>query len=571
MIWSRLARLFLVAGILLLAGAIFYQNDALLLTGALLAGWMILESSLFTFTLIAIRGRGLRIQRRFPELGADGVTWTGVELLCQVRARFDGLSCLGSILIEDMLPAGMRCREPRWSGAMRPGRRVGWSYKLKILEAGIYTLDGLSCTVASPTGLFHAFLFFEDPKELKVYPNVFGIGAARASKKALNRLLQLGAHRYPNRGGAGELLEIREYRPGDPLRRIAWKISARRDQIFVRELEREVPIRSMVFVDGGPSARLGERGARPIDMMIRVSGRALRGSMEGRDPVGLCLFDARNTRWIPPGLGRHHLFKGLRALAEFSTSTPYGYLANLQGLIPQVETHVLRRYPELFTPERNPEPRLLIPALSKRERRNRLVVRHLVAIVTLVLGRDPAGASIIADDKKALGELMTQYALRSGLHFALEPGLTSEQLKDEARERAKMLEKLILRAVARAEDHELYVIAFDDSAGDPGPVLPAIRHARSRDHRVLLLLPDLVGEGQSEGRELEQLLDRRDPSEKVDALLKDVYEYELAQRRRSFLAQLRRLGVPYVRLDPARNADSIARQVQALKHQGALR
>ena len=37
------------------------------------------------------------------------------------------------------------------------------------------------------------------------------------------------------RGGGNELLKIRDYRVGDPLRQVHWKASARRGQLLVRE------------------------------------------------------------------------------------------------------------------------------------------------------------------------------------------------------------------------------------------------------------------------------------------------------------------------------------------------
>ena len=50
-----------------------------------------------------------------------------------------------------------------------------------------------------------------------------------------------GVHRLKRPGGGSELLDLRDYMPGDPPKMIAWKASARKDKLFTKEFESEVP------------------------------------------------------------------------------------------------------------------------------------------------------------------------------------------------------------------------------------------------------------------------------------------------------------------------------------------
>ena len=59
-----------------------------------------------------------------------------------------------------------------------------------------------------------------------------------------------GMHRLkPTRQRGSELLDLREYRPGDPPKTIAWKASARRDMLITKEFENDVPVRCTLFLD----------------------------------------------------------------------------------------------------------------------------------------------------------------------------------------------------------------------------------------------------------------------------------------------------------------------------------
>ncbi len=56
-------------------------------------------------------------------------------------------------------------------------------------------------------------------------------------------------------GSGIDLLELREYRPGDPVKNIAWKATAKRGQPVVRHFEREQHLEVVVLIDCGLSSR----------------------------------------------------------------------------------------------------------------------------------------------------------------------------------------------------------------------------------------------------------------------------------------------------------------------------
>jgi hypothetical protein len=88
-------------------------------------------------------------------------------------------------------------------------------------------------------------------------------------------------------GDSDSLRELREHRPGDPFRRIAWKASARRGQLLVREYEREERDVVWVLLDASVELWAGEMGRAPLDVAIdEAAAVALRHLRRG-DFVGV--------------------------------------------------------------------------------------------------------------------------------------------------------------------------------------------------------------------------------------------------------------------------------------------
>jgi len=107
------------------------------------------------------------------------------------------------------------------------------------------------------------------------------------------------------RGLEGEISRIGEYRGGEPLRQIHWKLSARHDQLKVKELS--AATRAPVLLDLAVLPGVGiEERLRSACWLI---GQLLRN---GR-PVGL----RAGSTAFPPACGRAHKLRLLKVLALY--------------------------------------------------------------------------------------------------------------------------------------------------------------------------------------------------------------------------------------------------------------
>lgn len=102
--------------------------------------------------------------------------------------------------------------------------------RLPALSRGVHAVRAARVVTTWPFGLVESRAALAAPAELVVYPAPAELADARGGG-GLGEIL--GAHGA--RGGLLQPSEIREYRPGDELRRVHWKASARRGDLVVTE------------------------------------------------------------------------------------------------------------------------------------------------------------------------------------------------------------------------------------------------------------------------------------------------------------------------------------------------
>lgn len=108
-------------------------------------------------------------------------------------------------------------------------------------------------------------------------------------------------------GPGTEFAHVREYQPGDDVRRIDWQLTARSDRPYVREAHDERGLDIWLVVDVSPSIDWGTAQGLKRDMAVELS--AVAGQLLGHrgNRLGLILFAERMLSISPPGIGLAHL------------------------------------------------------------------------------------------------------------------------------------------------------------------------------------------------------------------------------------------------------------------------
>lgn len=122
------------------------------------------------------------------------------------------------------------------------GRVAQLRMTMTIDRRGVHRLPAVELVTSFPFGIIEARRRIEDSCEVVVYPRVL---AARTA--IMDQLRGTGELPRVSQGPGDEFFSLREYVPGDDLRFIAWRASARTGTLLVRELEKQTS-RFVVFV-----------------------------------------------------------------------------------------------------------------------------------------------------------------------------------------------------------------------------------------------------------------------------------------------------------------------------------
>jgi len=142
------------------------------------------------------------------------------------------------------------------------------------------------------------------------------------------------------RGRGMEFSEVRAYQPGDDVRAIDWRVTARtgRPHSKLFEEERERPV--WLLVDLGASMRFGTRAAFKSVAAARAAALlAWEAHAEG-ERVGASVAAPGTTALLPPGRTRHqllHLLDVLAASTAVAADAPSETLeTQLQAILPRL-------------------------------------------------------------------------------------------------------------------------------------------------------------------------------------------------------------------------------------------
>lgn len=161
---------------------------------------------------------------------APASVYRGDPFAITVRAKNRGKRFpIVSLRLESLFPSG-----PTSAYVEKIPSRTSALIRLRALfpKRGVYALPPLTIRSAFPMGLFERRLVYDDGVEVVVYPRVRALRTG-----AFEQIRGFGETPRLKRGEDDEFFGLRDYIPGDDIRRIAWHVSARVGHPVVRELE----------------------------------------------------------------------------------------------------------------------------------------------------------------------------------------------------------------------------------------------------------------------------------------------------------------------------------------------
>lgn len=367
----------------LVNGAVYYVR--LLYLGALLLviAWLL--------TVLSLRGVNVERRARSSRAGVGDVFEEHFEITNNSR------------ITKLWLEVSNETRIPNATGSrivtiLRGRQKRSYTARTWLTSRGGFSLGPTTLTSGDPFGIFRTSKHFPAASRLVVFPMLFQVrdflsppGLLPGGKAIRRKSIDITPH------ASG----VREYVPGDPMKRIHWPTSVRRGRLMVKEFEQDPQAEVWFFLDTHKSvhvARSGEQYETPplddllllrrrkvklppstLEYAISITASLAHYFIEQRRSVGVVTASEHAYKVIPAERSERQEGKILEALAFLqgeSTVTLPSLVSAQIGQLPQGSSAIL------VTPMAWPELLLAVDSLQRR---------NLRPVVVLLMARSFGG------------------------------------------------------------------------------------------------------------------------------------------------------------------------------------
>ena len=275
--------------------------------------------------------------------------------------------------VADAPPAEVDAAGHRRRIALPATGEAALAYEVTPRARGRFAFGDLHVRAAGPLGLAARQWRVPLAREVRVYPDLRALATLGAGARP-----EAGRARARGHREAREFAALRAYFPGDDVRSIDWKASARRGSPVVREWQPERNQTVWLVLDCGRhlSARLPD-GRVKLDHAVDAALAVARAAALRGDRVGVVLFGAEVQRVVPPAAGRRQLAPIAEALHVAEARVEESdYAAAFDALEARQRRRALV---VVFTDLADPDTSALLLARTAHLRRRHLVLVAAVA------------------------------------------------------------------------------------------------------------------------------------------------------------------------------------------------
>ena len=186
-----------------------------------------------------------------------------------------------------------------------------WISEGECRQRGIFTLGPLHVRMGDPFGFFSVDLQVGEETSFVVYPVIAVLpplepprGTAAGRVRAISR----SADATPN------VASVRPYVPGDTLRRIHWRTTARRDDLYVKSYDREPAGDVWIILDLQGAVQAGEAELSTEEYGVTLAASLADAMLRQNRAAGL-LSDGAEYTLLRPETGETQLWRILASLA----------------------------------------------------------------------------------------------------------------------------------------------------------------------------------------------------------------------------------------------------------------
>jgi uncharacterized protein (DUF58 family) len=236
-----------------------------------------------------------------------------VQLVVRSELAVDRLELLLELPAGVEIVGGAATRSLR----LRAGEERGLDLALRCARWGVYDVGAVKVRARDSWRIVTWESRIAASHRLKAYPRPLTL---RRLLAPLETQAFAGSQVARTKGDGVEYADLRDFVPGDRVRAINWRASARRQGLVVNERHPERNTDVVLFVDSFADVREGERSA--LDDAVRAAAALAAKYLEHRDRVGLVGFGGV-LRWLQPGMGTTQRYRLVETLLETGVAPTY--------------------------------------------------------------------------------------------------------------------------------------------------------------------------------------------------------------------------------------------------------
>jgi len=294
--------------------------------------FVLLGLFLFDIYILYASSKGIEAGRVLPQkLSNSDFNPITIEFLSNYPFR-------ANISLIDELPKQFQKRDfEHRTNLLKNGKRE-FEYTVRPVERGEYVFGNLNVYASSPLKIVKRRFVFQKDQMVPVYPSI--IQMQQYDFLAIsNKLSLFGLKKIRRIGHTQEFEQIKEYVPGDDIRTLNWKATAKQNQLMVNQYqdEKSQPIYSII--DTGRVMKMPFNGLKLLDYAINSTLAFSNVALKRNDKTGMIAFSKNIESFVPAIQKITHLNTILEKLYNISTEFTDSDFGLLYAQIKRKITH----------------------------------------------------------------------------------------------------------------------------------------------------------------------------------------------------------------------------------------
>lgn len=182
--------------------------------------------------------------------------------------------------------------QPLFIPGLSRGQTINLSYQTRCDRRGHFTFGAMPLHSRGPFGLFDTRRSLSIPSELLIYPAYHPLKRLRLFEKR-----EIAEHQSLHLGRGSEIIGTREYRPGDSLRQVHWRSTARTGKLVVKEFTDDEQPAMTVVLDLQMGSGVGQGKFSTFETAIRMAASLGYYATHKNIPFRLA---GSSKKWAPP-------------------------------------------------------------------------------------------------------------------------------------------------------------------------------------------------------------------------------------------------------------------------------